>query len=68
MFNDDGTFNHGHINNWQHAAMYLAYMVAGVVDLAGHYTHLPPDSEQVHPPPLPSPFAPCDASRVAAVV
>lgn len=47
MFNSDGTFNHGHINNWQHAAMYFAYMVAGIVDMAGVYTDLPPDSEQV---------------------
>mmetsp|Transcript_10178 Transcript_10178/g.30607 ORF Transcript_10178/g.30607 Transcript_10178/m.30607 type:complete len:322 (+) Transcript_10178:368-1333(+) len=46
MFNSDGTFNHGHINNWQHAAMYFAYMVAGIVDMAGVYTDLPPDSEQ----------------------
>lgn len=46
MFNDDGTFHHGHINNWQHAAMYFAYMVAGIVDIAGRYTGLPADSEQ----------------------
>ena len=47
MFEDDGTFNAGHINNWQHAAMYLAYMVAGIVDVAGEYAELPKDSEQV---------------------
>ena len=47
MYNADGTFNHGHINNWQHAAMYFAYMVAGIVDLAAYYSELPPDSEQV---------------------
>lgn len=46
MYNTDGTFNHGHINNWQHAAMYFAYMVSGIVDLAGRYTDLPQDSEQ----------------------
>ena len=47
MFNLDGTFHTGHMNNWQHAAMYFAFMVSGFVDLAGFYTELPPDSEQV---------------------
>lgn len=47
MFNDDGTFHHGHINNWQHAAMYFAYMIAGIVDIAGTYSDLPEASEQV---------------------
>lgn len=46
MFDGDGTFNHGHINNWQHAAMYFAYMVAGIVDIAGRYADIPQDSEQ----------------------
>jgi len=48
MFNADGTFNAGHMNNWQHAAMYFAYMISGFVDIAGFYTELPPDTEQVH--------------------
>ena len=47
MFNVDGTFNSGHMNNWQHSAMYFAFMISGFVDLAGFYTELPPDSEQV---------------------
>lgn len=47
MFEKDGTFNEGHINNWQHAAMYLAYTVAGVVDVAAHFSELPADSGQV---------------------
>ena len=47
MFDADGTFNEGHINNWQHAAMYFAYMISGFVDIVGFYTELPPDSEQV---------------------
>ena len=49
MFNADGTFNEGHMNNWQHAAMYFAYMISGFVDITGFYTELPPDTEQVHP-------------------
>ena len=36
------------MNNWQHAAMYFAYMISGFVDIAGFYTELPPDTEQVH--------------------
>ena len=47
MFDADGTFNDNHINNWQHAAMYFGYMVAGFVDVAAHYTELPADSSQV---------------------
>lgn len=47
MFDKDGTFNDNHINNWQHAAMYFAYTVAGVVDVAAHFTDLPADSGQV---------------------
>ncbi len=47
MFDADGTFNEGHMNNWQHAAMYFAYMISGFVDIVGFYTELPPDSEQV---------------------
>ncbi len=35
------------MNNWQHAAMYFAYMISGFVDIVGFYTELPPDSEQV---------------------
>ena len=46
MFNTDGTFNEGHMNNWQHAAMYFAYMISGFVDITGFYTELPPDTEQ----------------------
>ncbi len=46
MFNPDGTFNEGHMNNWQHSAMYFGFMVSGFIDLAGFYTVLPPDSEQ----------------------
>lgn len=46
MYDADGTFNDNHINNWQHAAMYFGYMVAGIVDVAGHFTELPADSSQ----------------------
>lgn len=47
MYDADGTFNDNHINNWQHAAMYFGYMVAGIVDVVGHFTGLPADSSQV---------------------
>lgn len=55
MFDPDGTFNDNHINNWQHAAMYLGYMVAGVVDIAAHFTDLPADCGQARPAATPAP-------------
>jgi hypothetical protein len=54
MFDPDGTFNDNHINNWQHAAMYLGYMVAGVVDVAAHFTDLPADCGQARPAAAPA--------------
>lgn len=47
MFDADGQFNDNHINNWQHAAMYFGYTVAGLVDVAAHFTDLPAASGQV---------------------
>jgi hypothetical protein len=60
MFDPDGTFNDNHINNWQHAAMYLGYMVAGIVDVAAHFTDLPADCGQARPAATP---APCRCRR-----
>ena len=39
------------INEWQHSAMYLAFLISGVVDLVGFYAPkgtLPPGTEQVN--------------------
>ena len=43
------------INEWQHSAMYLAFLISGVVDLVGFYAPqgtLPPGTEQVKYPAL----------------
>mmetsp|Transcript_18651 Transcript_18651/g.47280 ORF Transcript_18651/g.47280 Transcript_18651/m.47280 type:complete len:301 (-) Transcript_18651:366-1268(-) len=36
-----------HINNWQHAAMYPAFLVSGITDIAAHYFDLPPGIDKV---------------------
>jgi hypothetical protein len=49
MFVPDGHFAAFHVNNWQHALMYGAFCLSGVVDLLGHYLPpgaLPPGTEQ----------------------
>lgn len=33
-----------HVNNWQHAAVYPAFLLAGAVDLLSHWVALPPGS------------------------
>ena len=46
----DGRFIVDNINEWQHSAMYLAFLISGVVDLVGFYAPqgtLPPGAEQV---------------------
>ena len=46
----DGMFIVDNINEWQHSAMYLAFLISGVVDLVGFYAPkgtLPPGTEQV---------------------
>ena len=42
----------GNINEWQHSAMYVAFLLSGVVDLVGFYMPpgtLPVGTEQVAP-------------------
>lgn len=51
----DGRFIVDNINEWQHSAMYLAFLISGAVDLVGFYASqgtLPPGTEQVHFPAL----------------
>ena len=46
----DGRFIVDNINEWQHSAMYLAFLISGMVDLVGFYAPqgtLPPGTEQV---------------------
>ena len=46
----DGRFIVGNINEWQHSAMYFAFMLSGAADLAGYYgppTLLPDGTEHV---------------------
>jgi len=50
LHGDDGRFIVDNINEWQHSAMYLAFLISGVVDLVGFYAPqgtLPPGTEQV---------------------
>ena len=49
----DGRFIVDNINEWQHSAMYLAFLISGAVDLVGFYAPpgtLPPGTEQVRRP------------------
>jgi Family of unknown function (DUF716) len=47
LYHDNGTFWTNHLNNWQHTAMFSAFIVSGVVDLVGHRMQLPPATENV---------------------
>lgn len=42
----DGKFVVDNINVWQHAAMYLAFVVSGAVDMLGHFAGLPSGAER----------------------
>ncbi|GLC44826.1 hypothetical protein PLESTB_001209800 [Pleodorina starrii] len=42
----EGHFYGPHFGNWQHAAMYPAFILAGFVDLLGHEVELPPGTQQ----------------------
>ncbi|KAK9807527.1 hypothetical protein WJX72_001620 [[Myrmecia] bisecta] len=45
----DGKFNEHQLQDWQHSAMYLAYLISGLVDLVGYYTpYLPSGTEQAY--------------------
>ncbi|KAK9917098.1 hypothetical protein WJX75_000858 [Coccomyxa subellipsoidea] len=49
LYGDDGRFILDNINEWQHSAMYAAFMLSGVVDLVVFYTPqgtLPVGTEQ----------------------
>jgi hypothetical protein len=51
LYGADGRFIVDNINEWQHSAMYCAFLLSGVVDLVGFYAPqgtLPAGSEQVH--------------------
>lgn len=53
LFGEDGRFIVDNINEWQHSAMYSAFMLSGVVDLVGFYAPqgtLPVGTEQVQLP------------------
>ena len=47
LYEPDGHFTDHHIQDWQHSAMYLAFMLAGSIDLMAYYTQLPVGIEQV---------------------
>jgi hypothetical protein len=41
----DGKFVVDNINDWQHSAMYLAFVTSGVIDLVGFYSQVPESLE-----------------------
>lgn len=41
-----GHFDGRHLGNWQHAAMYPGFAMAGIVDLVGYSVELPPGTQQ----------------------
>ena len=50
LYGSDGRFIVDNINEWQHSAMYAAFMLSGIVDLVVFYTPqgtLPLGTEQV---------------------
>lgn len=49
LYNDSGRFQMGNMQDWQHSAMYSAFMVSGAVDLIGFYCPgvLPAGTEHV---------------------
>ena len=47
LYEPDGRFTDHHIQDWQHSAMYLAFMLAGFIDMMAHYTQLPSGIDQV---------------------
>lgn len=36
LYAEDGRFEVGNIQDWQHSAMYAAFLLSGLVDLLGH--------------------------------
>lgn len=44
----EGHFDGGHVNNWQHASMYPAFFVSGLVDLMTPATEAPTGVQQVY--------------------
>ncbi len=51
LYGGDGRFIVDNINEWQHSAMYAAFMLSGIVDLVAFYTPqgtLPAGTEQVN--------------------
>lgn len=50
LYTADGRFETGNLQDWQHSAMYAAFLVSGLVDLIGFYAPagtLPPGTEHV---------------------
>jgi hypothetical protein len=57
LYGEDGRFVVGNINEWQHSAMYVAFLLSGVVDLVGFY--MPPGTLPVGTEQVRSPGTPC---------
>lgn len=54
LYAEDGRFEMGNMQDWQHAVMYAAFMLSGVVDLTAYYLPkgaLPSGVEHVRTPP-----------------
>ena len=55
LYGEDRRFVVGNINEWQHSAMYVAFLLSGAVDLVGFYMPpgtLPVGTEQARAVPL----------------
>ncbi|KAL3147330.1 hypothetical protein ABBQ32_002814 [Trebouxia sp. C0010 RCD-2024] len=46
LYEPDGHFTEHHLQDWQHSAMYLAFLLAGLIDLMAYYTQLPAGIDQ----------------------
>ena len=49
LYDEQGRFELGNMQDWQHSAMYGAFMLSGAADLIGHFLPgvLPPGTEHV---------------------
>ena len=62
LYEEDGRFVEHHLQDWQHSAMYLAFLLSGCVDLLSHYAKMPSGIEHVSLGPV------CGVSWVQATV
>lgn len=47
LYGEDGRFVEHDLVDWQHSAMYLAFLLSGIVDLLCHYADMPSGIDHV---------------------